>query len=151
MKILTTLLLLTMSIYAQKVEISADSFEADENKKISILKGNVLLKKGEDIIHADSLTITFNANNKPLSYIAKGHITFNINTNKQHFDGHANRLSYDPSTLIYTLSGDAYIHEKTHDSTLYGEHIMIDRLSGKSTIKGSPKRPVKFIFSVKEE
>ena len=151
MKIIYTLLLLVPILYAQKVEISADSFEADEHQKRSILKGNVLLKKGDDMVHANTLTIFFNAKNKPIKYLAQGNIRFRINTDTQSFDGRADKLMYNPSTLKYELSGNAYIHEKRQESKLYGEHIMIDRVSGKSTIKGSRKKPVKFIFNVKEQ
>jgi lipopolysaccharide export system protein LptA len=150
MKILYIWLVLLSLSYAQKVEISADSFEADEKKRVSILKGNVLLKKGADIVHADKLTIYFDAQNHPSKYHASGGIQFEIYTNQQDFQGHANSLVYDPKTLKYELSGDAYIHEKKQNSELFGEVIMIDRVSGKSSIKGSKKRPVKFIFEVKE-
>jgi lipopolysaccharide export system protein LptA len=141
---------IAISLYGQKVEISADSFEADEKKMYTILKGNVLLKKGADTIHAATLTVYFDADNKPIKYLASGNITFDINTEKQSFDGHADQLLYNPKTLIYEVSGNAFIHEKLQNRKLYGEHIMIDRVSGKSTIKGSKKRPVKFIFEVKE-
>ena len=147
---LLLLLLSFHTLFAQQVEISADSFEADENKMVSILKGNVLLQKGEDIIHAQMLTITFDKNNKPLNYLAQGGVSFDINTQNQSFDGQAKTLSYNPSTLIYEIKGNAYIHEKSQNRKLYGQHIMIDRKSGKSTIKGSKQRPVKFIFEVKE-
>ena len=146
------LLLLSLTLLpAEQVEISADSFEADEKKMFSILTGNVVLKKGADEVHANSLTILFDKKNRPKEYLAVGDITFTINTDKQSFDGHAKKLRYDPSILKYEISGSAYIHEKTNNSKLYGETIMIDRISGKSTIKGSKKRPVKFIFQVKEQ
>jgi len=150
MKFLWIILFSLGALNAQKVEISADSFEADEKKMVSVLKGNVLLKKGGDTIHASTLKVYFDAHNKPTKYLALGNITFDINTEKQSFDGHANQLLYNPKTLVYEVSGDAYIHEKSQNRKLYGETIMIDRISGKSTIKGSKKRPVKFIFEVKE-
>ena len=150
MKYFLLLLALLSSLSAQKVQVQADSFEADEKKMITILQGHVLLKKGADTIHADRLTVKFDSHNKPIHYLASGHIRFDINTDNQSFDGHANTLSYDPKTLIYEVSGNAFIHEKKQDRKLYGERIMIDRISGKSTIKGSKKRPVKFIFEVNE-
>jgi len=151
MKLVYILLFLLSFLQAQKVEISADSFEADEKKMLSVLKGNVLLKKGNDIVNAKQLTIYFDAQNKPKQYLAEGNINFTINTEKQNFEGHAQRLLYDPHTLKYEISGDAFIHEKEQNRKLYGERIMIDRTNGKSTIKGSKKKPVKFIFEVKEQ
>jgi len=151
MKFYYILLLSCTLLSAEQVEISADSFEADEKKMLSVLTGNVLLKKGKDIVRAKKLTIFFDKENKPKEYLATGNITFAINTDKQSFDGHAQKLLYNPSTLKYEISGKAYIHEKQQNSKLYGETIMIDRISGKSTIKGAPKKPVKFIFQVKEQ
>ncbi len=151
MKFLTILLLLTNFLLAQQVEISADTFEADENKMHSILKGHVLLKKGEDEVHAQKMTILFDAKNRPTEYLATGEITFSIHTNNQHFEGHAQKLRYNPHTQKYEISGNAFLYDKTLNRKLYGESIMIDRRNGKSTINGSEKRPVKFIFEVKEK
>ncbi len=151
MKLYYVLLFSFTLLCAEQVEISADKFEADEKKMLSILTGNVVLKKGADEIYAKKLTIFFDKENKPKEYLATGNITFSINTDKQSFDGRAQKLLYNPSTLKYEISGNAYIHEKKQNSKLYGETIMIDRITGKSTIKGSKKRPVKFIFEVKEQ
>ena len=151
MKFLYVLLLLISFLQAEKVEISADTFEADEKKMISVLKGHVLLKKGNDTVHATQLTVFFDTKNKPKQYLAEGNINFTINTEKQNFEGHAQKLLYNPHTLKYEISGDAFIHEKEQNRKLYGETIMIDRISGKSTIEGSKKKPVKFIFEVKEQ
>ena len=150
MKWIWLLLLISGLLQAEKVEVSADVFEADEVNMLATLTGHVTLKKGEDIIHANTLTIHFDAKNKPTEYIADGAVNFRILTNNQNFSGHANTLKYDPSTLQYAIIGNAFIHEKTQDRKLYGEHIMIDRRSGKSSIKGSKSRPVKFTFEVKE-
>ncbi len=151
MKFLWLILFSFTILYAQQVEISADSFEADEKKMLSVLSGNVLLKKGADTIHASKLTIFFDANNKPLKYLAEKNISFTIHTETQSFEGKAEKLLYDPSTLKYEISGNAFVHETTQNRKLYGETIMIDRISGKSTIKGGKKKPVRFIFEVKEQ
>jgi len=150
MRLCYLLLFFLSLLQAEKVEISADSFEADKQQMRSMLTGNVLLKKGEDIVHAQKLTILFDKNNRPKSYHASGGVTFSISTQNQSFDGHAQKLLYIPSSQQYEISGKAYIHEKIQNSKLYGETIMIDRISGKSTIKGSKKKPIKFIFQVKE-
>ncbi len=150
MRFLSLLFLLLTFLRAEQVEISADSFEADEKKMLSILTGHVLLKKGQDEVHAKKLTIFFDKKSTPTKYLAQGDITFVINTDDQSFEGHAQKLLYNPSTQKYEISGNAFIHEKKLNRKLYGETIMIDRISGKSTINGSKKRPVKFIFEVKE-
>ncbi len=151
MRFLTILLVFISFLTAEQVQINADHFEADEKKMISILKGHVLLKKGEDEVHAQKLTVFFDKKNRPTEYLATGKITFVIHTNNQSFEGHAQKLLYNPVTQKYEISGNAFIHDKKLGRKLYGESIMIDRISGKSTINGSKTRPVKFIFEVKEQ
>ena len=150
-KLTSVLLFFTLMLQAEQVEVSADFFEADEQTMTSILQGNVLLQKGEDTVHASTLTISFDAQNKPIKYLAEGQVNFNIKTNMQDFEGHAQSLLYNPKTHIYAVSGNAFLHDKKQDRKLYGERIMIDRNSGKSSIKGAKNRPVKFIFHVQED
>jgi lipopolysaccharide export system protein LptA len=150
MRIFIFLMLVFTVCNAQKVEITADSFEADEKKHISTLVGNVTILKGADLIKADNLIVRFDEKNKPIEYIANGNISFNIVTQNQEFDGSAQKLLYNPKTLKYEISGNAIINEKTQHQKLMGEKIIIDRISGKSKIIGAKNRPVKFIFDVKE-
>ena len=150
MKLLMIILSFITLLRAQQVQISADHLEADEKKMRSILTGHVFIKKGSDEIHTEKLTVYFDKKNRPTKYLATGNITFQIHTNNQSFEGHAHKLLYNPDTKIYAISGDAFIYDKKLNRKLYGESIMIDRRSGKSTINGSPSQPVKFIFEVKE-
>ena len=148
-KIVVLMLFVISTLFAQKVEVSADKLVADESSHISKLIGNVKIKKGSDTISANELSIKFNDKNKPLFYEAKGDIKFHIYTQKREFEGSANSLTYDPKTLKYELSGNVKVHEKSQDQTLEGERVVIDRISGRSEIDGGSK-PVKFIFDVKE-
>ena len=150
MRALLILTILFNICYAQKVEITADSFEADEKQHISTPIGNVTILKGADLIRADKLIVRFDNDNKPIEYIANGDISFNIITQNQEFDGSAQKLLYNPKTLKYEISGNAIINEKKQHQQLIGEKIIIDRISGKSKILGAKNRPVKFIFDVKE-
>ncbi len=150
MKIFIILILLFSFVEAEKVEISADSFEANEPKQISIFSGNVKIKKGTDEFSASKVVILFNKKNKPTKYSATGEVNFQLNTKEQNFVGYADKLIYEPSTQKYQILGNAFIHETTQDRKLYGEKIIIDRKKGTSKITGTKNRPVKFIFSVKE-
>ncbi len=149
MRLLFILLLTITSIYAQKVEITADDLEADEKSHISTLKGNVSIKKGADSIKADKLEVFFDKNNKPTKYVATGDIRFHILTDTREFQGKGEKLIYDPSTKKYEISGGVVIEELKEHQKLIGEKIVIDRVSGKSKIEGG-KRPIKLIFEVKE-
>ena len=145
------ILLLCAVVYAQEIEITADKLEADENKKISTLIGHVVIKKGLDKISCDTLEVKFDKKNKPTLYQASGNVRFHILTNNKEFQGRAKRLIYTPNDKKYQLEGDVKIEELKSRQRLFGETIIIDRTSGKSIIKGDGKRPVKFIFDVKED
>jgi len=152
MKHFLLLLLLPLWLWSanQKIEVKADSFEADEKKLISIFKGSVFIKKGKDEIKADLLKIDFDKKNRPKRYEATGHVSFKITTNSQHFVGSSNKIIYEPSNKKYQAYGNVEITETTKNQKLNGEKIIIDRVSGKTKISGSKKRPVKFIFTVDE-
>ncbi|RUM67264.1 MAG: lipopolysaccharide transport periplasmic protein LptA [Sulfurospirillum sp.] len=150
MKTLLIILSLVSSLFAQRVEISADKLEADEKSGISTLIGHVQIIKGDDHISADTLIVKFDKKNKPIFYDAKGSIKFHILTKTKEFEGKADQLRYDPKTLIYEMVGNVVIKEKRSKQILTGEKIQIDRISGKSIIEGKENKPVKFIFDIKE-
>ncbi len=150
MKIFIILLTMICFLDAEKVEISADSFEANELKQISIFKGNVKITKGTDKFTASKVIILFDKKNKPIKYSATGKVDFKLKTSGQIFVGYADKLIYEPHIQKYQILGNAFIHEKTQDRKLYGEKIIIDRKKGTSKITGTKNQPVKFIFSVKE-
>ncbi len=139
-----------LTLRAEKITVTADHFEAYEQKHISILTGHVHITKGRDRIGADKLVIDFDSRNKPLRYTLSGHVTFDITTQKQHYVGTAKQIVYDPSRKRYIASGNVHIEERNGNRLLEGARIVIDRTSGKSTITGSGNRPVKLIFTVDE-
>jgi len=145
------LLFCSLSLYAkEQVTVIADSFEADEFKKVSYFKGSVHIKKGSDEIKADNLMIVFGEDNKPIKYEAKGAVSFKVKTESQNFEGLSNQIIYEPLTKKYIASGDVNMVETIKNQILKGERISIDRISGKSKISGSKNKPVKFIFTVDE-
>jgi len=146
-----TFILFSTFLNAQKVEITADSFEADEKEMVTKFNGNIHIKKGEDEIFASELIIYFDKDNKPQKYEATGNIKFHLTLKKQKFEGHSQIIVYEPISQKYKMSGDAYVHEIINDRKLYGEEIVIDRISGKSKIVGKDDKPVRMIFSVEEK
>ncbi|OQX75116.1 MAG: lipopolysaccharide transport periplasmic protein LptA [Campylobacteraceae bacterium 4484_4] len=150
-RIIIVLLMIGTFLYAEKVEIQADKFEADEMKLISLFTGHVIIKKGKDRIEADRVTIHFTPKKKPKRYTASGHVRFEILTRTQHYKGSSDTLSYLPANQQYEADGNVVIEELKSGKKLYGEKIVIDRKSGKSEITGKKNRPVKLIFSVEEK
>lgn len=141
---------MALFLLADKIIITADHFEAYEKRKISILTGDVHIKKAQDDIKAKKLVIDFSDANKPVRYTLSGNVSFDITTKKQHFIGSAGKIVYDPLKKRYIATGNVHIKQMPGDRLLEGEKIVIDRISGKSIITGKKNRPVKFIFSVKE-
>jgi len=150
LKIFLLFLLTTVLLYAEKITVTADNFEAYETKKISVLSGHVHIKKGSDDIRADKLVILLDTANKPVRYTLTGHVLFDLHTKTQHFAGNAQKIVYDPAHKRYIAEGNVFLKEKNSDKTLQGEKIVIDRVSGKTIISGKKNRPVKFTFTVEE-
>ncbi len=150
MKIIAILCILLLSLHAEKIVVTADRFEAYENRHISILSGHVHIEKGRDDIRAQKLVIDFGPDNKPVRYTLSGDVHFDISTKSQHFVGTAQKIVYDPVKKRYIATGNVQMEERKGGRRLEGDEIVIDRISGKSTILGRKNRPVKFIFTVDE-
>lgn len=135
------------AVGAEQIEITADSFEADENKLIGKLDGNVVIKNGSfDKLTSDYARVLFDEKKQAKKYIASGNAKFWINLKGKDYDGGGAELTYEPATQIYTLSGNAYLHEVETDKKLYGAKIVVNKAKGIYSVYGQDNQPVKFIF-----
>ena len=115
-------------INAEQVQVTADNFFADENKQISTLNGNVVIKKGAyDTLNSDKVDIFFDANRQP--------------------------IKYEPANETYTLSGSAYLHDETNKREVFGEKIIVNQTNATYEVKSanSKNAPAKLIFEVEEK
>ena len=139
---------------SEKVEVTADNFFADEVKQISILTGNVTIKKGDyDTLKSDKLTITFDKNKQPTKYTATGNANFKILLNGKHYDGKGGVLTYTPTNETYTLENSAYLHESESKKEVFGDKIVVNREKGTYEVKsgsGAEKKPIRLIFQVED-
>ena len=139
---------------SEKVEVTADNFFADEVKQISILTGNVTIKKGDyDTLKSDKLTITFDKNKQPTKYTATGNANFKILLNSKHYDGKGGVLTYTPTNETYTLENSAYLHESESKKEVFGDKIVVNREKGTYEVKsgsGAEKKPIRLIFQVED-
>ena len=139
---------------SEKVEVTADEFFADEVKQISILTGNVTIKKGDyDTLKSDKLTITFDKNRQPTKYTATGNANFKILLNGKHYDGKGGVLTYTPTNETYTLENSAYLHESESKKEVFGDKIVVNREKGTYEVKsgsGAEKKPIRLIFQVED-
>jgi len=141
-------------LHAEQVEVTADEFFADENKLISTLTGNVVVKKGkDDTLTANKVDIYFNKDKQPIKYVATGNAKFKGILKKNHYDGSGDVLTYEPNSNLYTLSGNAYLHEKENKRKVWGDTIIVNQNSGTYEVKSqkSGKKPAKFIFQIEDK
>ncbi|MSN96017.1 lipopolysaccharide transport periplasmic protein LptA [Campylobacter sp. FMV-PI01] len=154
---LISILFIFSGLFAQEIEIVADNFFADEIKKQSILSGNVFVKKSNlDTLKSDKITIYFDDNKQPLRYIATGNVKFEILIDNNKYNGHGDKLTYISANKKYILEGSAWISDIKTKREVFGDEITINQLEGKYEVKSlesnktQSKKPVKFIFKVKE-
>ena len=144
----------TLSAAQEQVEVTADNFFADEIKQISVLTGNVRIKKGTyDTLNSDKVTIYFDAKRQATKYVATGNANFKILLNQKHYDGKGGVLTYDPTIEAYTLENNAYLHEAETKKEVYGDKIIVNRQKGTYEVKsgGGEKKPVRLIFQVEDQ
>ncbi|PSM51826.1 lipooligosaccharide transport system, periplasmic component LptA [Campylobacter blaseri] len=157
-KFLFFILILSLGLNAEQVEVTADNFFADEIKLESVLTGNVKMKKGSfDTLNSDKFFIYFDKDKNPLKYKATGNARFNIMINNSEYKGKGDILTYDPNTNIYTLEGNAYINEITTKREVFGDKITISQDNGKYEVESSrssknpSKKPARLIFQIEDK
>ena len=137
-----------------KLIIDALDFKMDDKKGISIFTGDVKMKMSQDKLNAQKVEIYFE-NTKdgknPTKYIATGKVDFEINTNDKHYKGNGEKLIYEPSKQKYLVSGNGYLEDVNTNRKIYGEEIYVDQLSGEASVKGTEKKPVRFIINLENK
>jgi len=150
-KSLLVILGLVSILSAEMVEVVADKFYADEIKQITEFKGNVTVTKGKDKLVANKVVITFDKQRQPLKYTATGDVSIDMIMNDKVYFGKAQTMIYDPIKDQYTLTKDAFLHEKVTNKKVYGDKIFVNQTTGRYEVESDGKKPVKFIFKVEEK
>ncbi|WP_373030134.1 lipopolysaccharide transport periplasmic protein LptA [Sulfurovum sp.] len=145
------LLMLTQTLFAEKVEITSTSMEAEELKKEVHFIGDAKIIKGSDWLYADKVIVYFGENNETSKYEAIGSVSFEFKKDDKHFKGSADRVIYNIVKSLYVLKGKAIIDDMVNKSHVDGDEIMLDMSTGSVDVKGSSKKPVKFIFDMKDK
>jgi lipopolysaccharide export system protein LptA len=141
----------TQILFAEKVEITSTSMEAEELKKEVHFIGNAKIKKGSDWLHADKVIVYFGENNETSMYEAIGSVSFEFKKDENHFKGSADSVVYNILKSLYILKGQAVIDDLVKKSHVNGDEIMLDMTTGSVDVKGSSKKPVKFIFDMEDQ
>ena len=141
----------TQTLFAEKVEITSTSMEAEELKKEVHFIGDAKIIKGGDWLHAERVIVYFGENNETSRYEAIGSVSFEFKKDDKHFKGSADKVIYDILKSLYVLKGKAVIDDMVNKSHVDGDEIMLDMSTGNVDVKGSSKKPVKFIFDMKDK
>ena len=143
--------MLTQTLFAEKVEITSTSMEAEELKKEVHFIGDAKIIKGSDWLYADKVIVYFGENNETSKYEAIGSVSFEFKKDDKHFKGSADRVIYNILKSLYVLKGNAVIDDLVNKSHVDGDEIMLDMSTGSVDVKGNSKKPVKFIFDMKDK
>jgi len=145
------LLMLTQTLFAEKVEITSTSMEAEELKKEVHFIGNAKIIKGADWLHAERVIVYFGENNETSMYEAIGAVKFEFKKDENHFKGSADKVMYNIVKSLYVLKGNAVIDDLVKQSHVNGDEITLNMSTGSVDVKGSTKKPVKFIFDMENK
>jgi len=142
------LIFIPLSLLAEKVQITSESFYArDADNQVHFIN-DVMVKQGKSWIHSDKVIVYFNDNNETIQYDAIGRATYEVIKDKNHYKGHSDKVTYYPETSIYMFTGKAVIHDVKNNRDVHGNIVVINSITGDSDVKSSGKEPVKFIFDV---
>ena len=136
---------------ASQVEISAEHFFASEKKGENILRGNVVVKRDKDILHASKLVVLTNKKRKATRYIASGNTRFEIVLKDKLYKGSGDELIYDVAKDTYEINGNAVVKEPATNKKVSGDKIIIDRKQEAYSVFSDEQKPAKFVFELEEK
>ncbi len=149
--ILIFMLISTLLLHAEKVEVTSDSMKAEELKKEVHFMGNVHIKQGESWLHGNKVIVHFDDNNQTNEYEAIGNVKFEFKDDKNHYKGKADKVVYYPLKSEYILKGKASIDDLLNKRKLRGNTVVLNMKTGNAAVKGNKKKPVKFIFDLEKK
>jgi len=141
---------MTMTLFAEKVEITSDSMKAENLKKEVHFIGNVKVKQLKNWLHGDKIIVYFDENNQTKMYEATGSVTFEFQEEKSFYKGSADKVTYYPKKSQYILTGKAIIDDVLNKRHVNGDLITLDMITGNANVQGNKKKPVKFIFDMEK-
>ena len=149
--ILWVFIFLTMTVFAEKVNVTSTSMTAEDLKKEVHFIGDAKVVQGKSWIHGDEIIVYFDENNETKKYAAIGQVTFEIDQEKAFYKGSADKVTYYPVASKYVLTGKAIVDDLMNKRHVNGDEIILNTITGNANVKGSRKKPVKFIFNTKEK
>jgi lipopolysaccharide export system protein LptA len=145
------LMLLSVSLWAEKVQVTSDNMRAYDAKKEIHFIGNAKVTQLKDWIHGDEIIVYFDDNNQTDRYVAKGSVTFELHQKDALYKGKADKVTYYPKKSEYVLTGKAVIDDLLNKRHVNGDEIVLNKKTGNANVKGNRKKPVKFIFDLEKK
>jgi len=145
------LILLAVSLWGEKVQITSDRMKAIDKKKEIHFIGNAKVSQLKDWIHGNEIIIYFDDNNETKKYVAKGKVTFELHQKEALYKGKADKVTYFPKKSEYILTGKAVIDDLINKRHVNGDEIVLNTLTGDANVRGNRKKPVKFIFDMEKK
>lgn len=139
-------LLLSCATAIDTLEIRAKHFSINDTTNLTELSGEVFIKKGEDKLWADKVTITMDKKHKPLEYTATGNVRFYAQQQEREVDGSAQKIIYDTLNDEYRLYDNAKITERGAKNAITGNFITFNTKKGQAQSQGTQNRPTTLIF-----
>jgi len=145
-------LLISSLLNAQELRIKANTFKADDKNGISVFNGAVNVIKSNDELNASKVSIYTNKNHEPTKFIAKGDVSFSIETKKGSvYKGNAGEVIYYPQKKEYHFFKNVYLRQVDEKKEIIGEEVVLKTEDGKAYAKGKKSGPVIMIFNISED
>ncbi len=154
MKVLMRFLLVFLVSFAwtEEIEVSAKELIGDELRKRTQLKGNVEVKRANDLLKADEAWIYLDANNRPNKMQATGNVHFWLTLQDgRRIEGQANEALYIPANQEYQILGNAVVKELAKNNIVRGDKIIIRYKEGFINVLGNDEKPARLIFKLEKE
>ena len=142
-------LLILCFLNANEIEVSAKEFIGSSKERVTQLKGDVEVKRANDILRSKEAFIYLDNNNKPIKMRAIGDVKFDITLeDNRKFSGSANEVIYIPNKQEYQLLGDVMVAENGKSNSMKGDKILISYKEGYINVLGDNDKPAKLIFKL---
>jgi len=150
--IFITIIFCSSFLFAQELKVTADIFETDQAKGISIFTGHVKIVKKNDELNASKVTIYTDEKNQPTKFIALGNVSFKIITKKgARYRGLAGKVIYYPKKNEYNFYKNVTLKQIDVKKEIQGDEVVLNTITGKAHAKGLKKEPVIMIFEIADE
>jgi len=140
-------------LLAEQVKITADAFEGNEKKGITVFSGNVKIKKENDELNASKVTVFTDKERSPYRYEAEGDVSFYIDLpdNNATYKGDAGKVVYLPLKQEYQFYTNVHLYQLGTNRKVFGDKVMLNAVDGNAKALGKEKTPVIMMFNVKEK